>query len=265
VNPFFFGSSAERLLGVHHPPRGREPRETAVLLCYPLGQEYMRAHRAFRQLGMLLARRGFHVLRFDWFGTGDSAGSTEEGSLERWLGNVATAIEELRDTAGTARVSLVGLRLGAALAALAVRGRDDVDDLVLWDPVVEGALYLEQLRKAQQAHAGVDPGALDALPQGRSAGILGFPMTGDLCRQLAGIDLTCLAPGPLRRVLTVAAEERDEYGRLASHLASGPAPAELRCVPSPGSWAEVDDFGSALIPQQIVQAIVAFLDEEPRR
>ena len=114
MNPFFFGSSEERLLGVHHPPRGRVPREVGVLLCYPLGQEYMRAHRAFRQLAMLLARRGFHVLRFDWFGTGDSAGAGEEGSIARWLEDARTAIDELKDTAGVTRVSLVGLRLGAA-------------------------------------------------------------------------------------------------------------------------------------------------------
>ena len=53
--------------------------------------------------------------------------------------------------------------------------------------------------------------------------------------------------------------------RLASSLATGPGEASFRCLPTPGSWAEVDDFGSALIPQQIVQAIVAFLDAEPRR
>ncbi len=265
MNPFFFGSSEERLFGVHHPPRGRDARETAVLLCYPLGQEYMRAHRTFRQLGMLLSRRGFHALRFDWFGTGDSAGSAEAGSVERWLGDAALAIEELKDTAGVERVSLVGLRAGAALAALATRGREDVGDLVLWDPVVEGALYLEQLRKAQAAHGGVDPGALDELPPGRATGILGFPMTGEQCRQLAAVDLTRVALPRLRRVFIAVAEERDEYARLAARFDAEAEAAELRCVPTPGSWAEVDDFGSALIPQQIVQAIVGFLDAEPRR
>ena len=91
MNPFFFGSSEERLLGVHHPPRGRAPRERGILLCYPLGQEYMRAHRAFRQLGMLMARRGFHVLRFDWFGTGDSAGRVEDAKIERWVADARSA------------------------------------------------------------------------------------------------------------------------------------------------------------------------------
>ena len=264
MNPFFFGSSEERLLGVHHPPRGT-PREVGVLLCYPLGQEYMRAHRAFRQLAMILARRGFHVLRFDWFGTGDSAGAAEEGSVVRWIGDARAAIGELKDTAGFERVSLVGLRRGAALASLVAAGRDDLEDLVLWDPIVEGRIYLEQLRKAQQVHSGVDPGDLAELPAGRVAGILGFPVTGALARELAEIDLAGAVLPPLRRILTVVGEERDEYAGLAARLGSLDADTRFDCVPTPGSWAEVDEFGSALIPQQIVQTIVAFLDGEPYR
>ncbi len=263
MNPFFFGTSEERLLGVHHPPRGRAPRDVGVLLCAPFGQEYMRAHRAFRQLGLLLARRGFHVLRFDWFGTGDSAGDAEEGSLARWVADARAAIEELEDTAGVARVSLVGLRLGALVAALAAEGRDDVADLVLWDPVVEGRLYLEQLRKAQHVHAGEDPGDLTRLAPDAVAGILGFPITGALAAELTAADLTAVGLPALRRVLSVVAEEREEYARCDRALAERGLDVRSECLPAGGSWAEVDNFGSALIPHQIVQAIVAFLDQEP--
>ena len=138
MNPFFFGSRERALYGVYHPPRvqggGRGPvgRE-GVVLCYPFGVEYMRAHRAFRQLTTLLTRQGLHVLRFDYHGTGDSMGEGSEADLVGWTGDVATAIQELRDTAGLARVGLIGLRLGGALAARAAVGRDDVDRLVLWD------------------------------------------------------------------------------------------------------------------------------------
>src|ERR1041385_3953899 len=132
--PNFFGSSDNPLFGVYHPPRGARPRDTGVLLCYPAPQEYMRTHWAFRKLAWMLAKEGFHVFRFDYFGTGDSAGATEEGRIATWRDNVVTAARELRDLASVTKVAAVGFRLGATLAATA---RDlPLTDLVLWEPVV---------------------------------------------------------------------------------------------------------------------------------
>ena len=88
------------------------------------------------QLAAKLASSGFHTLRFDYFGTGDSAGDTVEGDLEGWSADIETAIDEIRDIAATAQVTLIGLRLGALAAArVAARNARVVDTLVLWDPV----------------------------------------------------------------------------------------------------------------------------------
>src|SRR5215217_413896 len=86
MNPLYFGSSQKPLYGVYHPPKsqpGRPVRTTGVVLCYPLGQEYMRAHRAFRQLATLLTKSGFPVLRFDYYGTGDSGGDGDAGDVDK--------------------------------------------------------------------------------------------------------------------------------------------------------------------------------------
>ncbi len=144
MNPMYFGASAAPLFGVYHPPLARSAAPRCVLLCPPVGQEYIRAHRAFRQLGIALARAGHHVLRFDYSGTGDSAGDGTGVSLEQWEGDVCTAAEEIRDTSGVERLTLVGLRLGATMALRASRPVA-ADDLVLWDPVTDGGSYLEEL------------------------------------------------------------------------------------------------------------------------
>ena len=81
MNPFYFGDSSRRLFGIYHPPKGQSPRSHGIVLCCPFGQEYMRSHRAFRQLANLLSRRGFHVFRFDYHGTGDSDGESTEASV----------------------------------------------------------------------------------------------------------------------------------------------------------------------------------------
>src|SRR5919201_1417748 len=89
-----------------------------IVLCYPGPQEYNVAHLAFRKLAGLLARRGWHVLRFDYRGTGDSAGASDEGDPTLWIQDLRAAVAELKDIAGISAVSVVGLRLGAAVAAL---------------------------------------------------------------------------------------------------------------------------------------------------
>jgi pimeloyl-ACP methyl ester carboxylesterase len=75
-------------------------------------------------------------MRFDYGGTGDSAGDGGRVSLREWTADLATAIEEVRRRSGMSRVALVGQRLGASLAWSAATQRGDVDLLVLWDPIV---------------------------------------------------------------------------------------------------------------------------------
>ena len=116
MNPVFFGTSREPLFGVYHPPQTASTVTQGVILCAPVGVEYMRTHRALQKLGVQLAKAGVHVFRFDYFGTGDSAGGGEAGTPERWADDVVAAAEELRDTARITAVSLVGLRIGAVLA-----------------------------------------------------------------------------------------------------------------------------------------------------
>lgn len=254
MNSFFFGSSERPLFGVHHPPKGKETRSEGVVLCYPMGQEYMRSHRAFRQLANLLVRRGHHVFRFDYYGTGDSAGASEDGSLAQWLCDVGSAIEEFKDNASLERVSLVGLRLGAALATLAAVSRDDIEKVVLWDPVVRGSSYLAELFAA----AGI-PAA--SAPAG-TLGVLGFPLTQALRDELAGLDLGRIEESGARALEIVVSSERPEWSELHDAWVRRGLPARRECIASGGNWAEVDNFGSALLPQELIQGIVARFEKE---
>jgi len=136
MTPFYFGIEQRRLFGIYEPALCKSGKERAVLLCYPMGNEQVFAYRTTRRLAARLAGIGFHVLRFDYFGTGDSYGDTGEGDFSGWCEDIETAIEELRDLTGVAQVSLVGLRLGANLAAqVAAKGSNEISKLILWDPL----------------------------------------------------------------------------------------------------------------------------------
>ena len=257
MNPVFFGSSERPLFGVYHPPKAKQARKTGIVLCYPMGQEYMRAHRAFRQLALGLQRAGFHVLRFDYSGTGDSGGEGTSGTMARWAEDVATAIDELKETAEVSRVSLVGLRLGAALSALAAASRTDIEAVVMWDPVVNGRSYLEE----QVPAAALARGAADAEA---TIGVMGFPLTPVLRGELERLNLLDVgAPaGSKRRV--VVSHAREEYTTAGNHRPAGIGSVTYELSPAEGNWNEVDDYGGVLIPQRLIQGIVAWLSQETR-
>ena len=221
MRPLYFGDSRHPLFGAYHDPQGERVREVGVLICNPGPQEYMSSHWALRKQALTLAREGFHVLRFDYYGCGDSAGQTREGTLERWRQDIAAALEELKDLAGVRRVCVVGFRLGAALAAQATI---KVKDLVLWEPVVDGRAYLDELR---DMHARVFAHCLhppEIGPPGNVHELMGFGFPIEQERATAAIDLTQPFVCRAERVLIVATEPRPQYVALHERLAAQPPP-----------------------------------------
>lgn len=71
-----------------------------MVFCHPLGDEYIRFHRAYRQLAVRLSQVGFPVLRFDLYGCGDSSGDSAEITVQQWLTDIATAVAEIRRSGG---------------------------------------------------------------------------------------------------------------------------------------------------------------------
>jgi len=216
VQPVSFGTSDRQLLGVYYPPEGDLAKDAAVLVCGPAPQEYMRTHWAVRKLAALLARRGFPVLRFDYFGTGDSAGETEEGRPSLWVEDVKEAARELLDVSGAYALSAVGLRLGASLAARASADGLALEDLVLWEPVVSGGAYVDELRAI-----GARKYAELLFPPDQSPGsgqLLGYAFPAEVEAETRAVDLASACPRPGRRVVMAISEERPEYLALRSRL-----------------------------------------------
>ncbi len=269
--PRFFGDTGRQLFGVYHPAsvaiaaRVTAPRRSGVVLCYPGPQEYRQAHWAYRRLAAALAAAGVHVLRFDYAGTGDSAGESDEGSLARWVEDTRMAARELQDVAGVRRPALVGLRLGAVVAARACAAGLAVSDLVLWDPVARGVEYLAGLDAEQASGLGErrypedDRRAADEL--------LGFLMTPAMRAEIAAVDLMaegCGAPG---RVLVIGADEGPEYAALGAALGARGGRCEVRHVADAtlargGHW-ESDTLMARHIPGAIGDYIATRVPQGP--
>ena len=204
--PLWFGGG--RLFGWLHAPAAGAG-DTVAVLCAPMGHEYTRAHRTLRHLAERLARAGIPALRFDYDGTGDSAGSDlDPGRLAAWRGSIRSAIDEARRLTGCERVCLAGVRLGATLAAQ-VAAEVEVDTLVLWNPVVKGRAYVRELQAIAQMAARVS----DELEGGIEAA--GFTTTAETLAGLREIDLNKVSPRAGRLLLVARDDAAPEQLALA--------------------------------------------------
>ncbi|MGH3745536.1 MAG: alpha/beta fold hydrolase, partial [Mycobacteriales bacterium] len=201
----WFGSPDRPLAGwLHVPDDGRA--RGAVVICPPLGLEYIPSHRALRLVAERLAARGFVALRLDYDGTGDSAGGPDDPDrAAALLASIRHAVLEVRSVAAGAPVALVGLRMGATLAAAwsATADASDlpVSALVMWDACRSGRAFLRQERSLGLLVGGRDAGdgSIDAP---------GFHYTADTVRGLSqiGVGLDAVA---VPHVLVLARTEND--------------------------------------------------------
>ena len=198
----FFGVPSRQLFGVLHEALGDVVRDTGIVLCYPAPQEYRMVHWGYHNLATMLAEHGFPVLRFDYYATGDSSGDSRDGTLDGWQDDVVSAVEHLRGAAGVRRIALVGKRLGAVLALRATASGVTARDVVLWDPVIRGAPYLQQLDVAQRWVLEQQP---YPIPSGPIADeLFGYPFPDAMRGAVQSIDMLTEAFGQLRRMHVVA-------------------------------------------------------------
>jgi len=141
LEPFHFGQK-EQLFGIYHPPSQGDIAK-AVVICPPLFDDYRRTYRACAEMAKALSSKGLHVLRFDYFGTGDSWGELHESNTEVWIKDIHLAIDELVALTGLPDVTLLGIRFGATLASHC--SHPGISQLILWDPIESGENYLSIL------------------------------------------------------------------------------------------------------------------------
>ena len=254
ILPYFFGEERS-LYACHHFPFTDSAHE-AVLICSATGHEYERCHRATRQLAVQLARAGYATMRFDYSGTGDSAGEYAQASLAQWQRDVAAAADECRRRTGREQLCMVGVRLGAALAAQVAAGRNDASHLVLYAPVMDGAALLAEWRREQSDFDRKYSRATEEAPNE----VLGFPLTEAFCAEL-GRELAPRAPGPALRRVLILAEFPGESAiqQAATVLASRGANVTVEQVNGPAVWRR--DPSEGIVPFKVLRHIADWMKE----
>jgi alpha-beta hydrolase superfamily lysophospholipase len=203
----------------HHPPPAAVRRGGAIVLCPPIGYEYMSAYRTVRILAERLAALGFDALRIDYDGTGNSTGDHAQpgrpgrpGCSDAWRRSVVCAVAEARRLAGSDAVAVVGIRAGALVALHAISA---IDRLVLWAAFPSGQAYLRELK----AYAGLnrEPHARDD-EDDRGINAAGYIVTEETVTSIARWTMESVATTPAEHILLVDRDDRPPNLKLEAHL-----------------------------------------------
>lgn len=248
--PVVFGPNERRLAGwLHLPPRGSA--RGVVICCPPLGIEAVSAHHGLRALAQGVARAGFGALRFDYDGTGDSAGDEDDGDrVAAWCASIDAAID-YGIACGFPTVALIGLRLGATLAAKVASSRADVQALVMWDPCVRGSVFLREQVALAALHLGDDR----CLPHDGTE-LLGTVLSATTAEDVRHLDLSEMPVPRASAVLVLSRADRKVPARLVAHLE--PCAPEWAVAEGQADFVDVLPHASK-IPEHAIEAICRWL------
>jgi len=252
----FFGPTTRPLFGWLHRPELPETSSVGLVICSPLGYEAICSHRTLRHLARAAAAHGIPALRFDYDGTGDSAGDdTDPDRLATWLSNIQEAVTHLRSQTHVESVCVLGIRLGATMALLASQNRTDVSAVVLINPVVVGRKYLRELR-ALAATSSAETATRNSDADIQEAA--GFITTAATRLAIGGLALTreVLGKAP-PRVLFLDRTDLPSEDTLAAALRDMGASVERH--PMPGYADMLRDAQDAVVPEDSVRDIVQWI------
>jgi len=132
----FYQSGGKKIFGYMHSPKEKYPRNIGIVVCAPHAEEKLNSHRFLYNLSNELSKNGYHVIRFDYFGHGDSEGDFRDMTIQSMIDNTSTFINFFTER-GIKQICLLGVRFGATIAALAAEENSRVKNLILINPFLQ--------------------------------------------------------------------------------------------------------------------------------
>ncbi|PID62269.1 MAG: hypothetical protein CSB44_04020 [Gammaproteobacteria bacterium] len=262
IVPGFLRSGSRAIFCIEHRPL-RQANGKAVLFVPSVAHEYMQAHRLMQLQASTLAREGYHCLRFDFSGFGDSAGTPRTASLAQWRDDIRAACQHLRERAGVDAVSIVTLRLGAAV--LLDTMPDGIDQLVAWDPIFCGQRFLDRVSHLHR----ISMRDLDRYRfrqrLAEATERFGYTYSQDLLSELAVLDVREAFrrfPGRLDLVITGRLSRSDATWLTLLPAQRKPAETHLTRIPDIELWNDDAHASQLLFAHQVHEAVCSALQDQ---
>jgi len=246
--PFFFPNGSYNLFGILHEPE-TVPNGEGFVFCHPFAEEKLWSHRVFVNFARELAKIGYTILRFDYMGHGDSDGKFVESSIETRIADIKCALQLVRGKFGPEiKISLLGLRLGATLAALVAEEESDVNRLILWDPIINGQKYMKQMLRINIATQSAvykeirfnSEALIQKMKQGETTNIDGYEISWPFFEQTQKINLLDMEKRfPEEAMLIQISKKAGKFKKNIEKLQSLYPNCDLSIVVEDAFWSEI--------------------------
>ncbi len=254
------------IVAIHQAPSADAPHRGSYVLCRPIGQEGTRTVAMFRVLSERLARAGCDVWRFDYHGTGDSPGEEADQTLHGW-GQDLMALHAHAAAHARGPVRWFGMGLGANVALrAAVQAPNRPEQIVLWEPVLDGGRYAEALRQGHRRELVREfrvPWS-QLRKQGRvkdptlPGDVLGFDYGERLSEEIQSLGQLPLAPALRRGVRIVCGIHEDERQMLDAGISS--PDLRIHAIQQRTDWMSSQAMGTAIVPPDAIQTLMGTLN-----
>lgn len=226
-------------------------RAPPVVLCHPVGPEYMHCHTTLRQLALQLQAAGQAALVFDLPGYGNSSGQlTEPGILDDWEQALIAVTGWVQRHCGLAPV-LLAMRASCLLTP-AVVSRVSLAGLVWWYPHTRGQTFVRDLNLIDRQLHSQAPDDAPCLTGG------GYPMHRDTAAQLEQRSLAVEPDYPLN-TLVIHTPEQKRIAALAGLEAAG---GQVERISSTALSAMARQAETSAVPQQDIDHLITWLGSQ---
>jgi len=244
------------LFACFHPAARPSAASAGVVMCSPLFGELVQQHRMFHRIAQDLAGRGIPTVRFDWFGTGDSAGDLDGASVERWSADLQVVIGWLRRQLRSEPLVVLGSGVGGTLASRAAAADPGIVGVALCQGVVDGGRYVDDLLELHCDELAPKFGGRPDPPGATE--LLGFAVPDHLIAQLRDLHLRAAVPRRDQPVLVVGSP--DAVRPVSDLLAPLVDDLTVHAAAVPPGWQHPDDgIYDVLVPPAVVRPITAWV------
>jgi len=263
IEPLFFRSpEGGHLSGVWRLPAAFAVPSRVWVVCPPFAEEEKSAHRTLVELADSLVAEGDAVFFLAYRGTGDSDGDFAEATLTAWKQDIEAALNFVRARFPGNAYGLLGLRLGASLAAQ-VAAEAEVQNLLLIEPVLRGRSFLMQLgarKKLRAAMTEEEAGGSNAETKEATTEISdvayedldGWPVGTQLRDELNALSLSTASLHFSGQALVLQVAPREKIAPPLEQFVTALNPqAVVRAVVMPAFWNRLDLVDSSLLIQAV--------------
>jgi len=223
------------------------------IYCHPLFDERKCSHRFSFQLSETFRHNGLKLERFDYHGTGEAEGRFCDVTIR-------TLRRDIKEKIDSQKASLIGLRLGASLAFdYCCRQSGKVRNLVLVEPIIEGADYVDYLFRKQHIKDLMTGPSADSLEECGFHNLEGYKTNAVLIEQIKQLCLTKMADslcvtGEIRIVQIIGTNRLNpQIVSLADTLKKAGVNIKVKSFKLPAFWERIPDVDYSILTRKILE------------